>query len=165
MDNTDKKPHILRTRFIPFETIDISGDEIIFRNDKLLVTKWKAIKPRSDISGGISCAYLSQGFKVGKFFRPDGSFAYWYCDIIDVKYEKSTDTYEFIDLLLDIKLFPDGTLEILDADELAEALEKGLVNMEQACRALRKLDELLTMIKKHEFPPEDCLCHCEGGVV
>lgn len=160
MENKTNKPRILRTRFIPFETVDISKDELIYRDDKLLVTKWKAIKPRSDISGGTSCTFLDNGFKISRFLKPDGSFAYWYCDIIESKYDEETDTYELIDLLLDIKLYENGELKVLDADELAEALEKGLVTQEQACKALRILNELLTMIDTGTFPPEECMCKC-----
>ena len=43
-----KKPTVLRKRYIPFETVDISGDELISRSDELLVTRWKPIKIRSD---------------------------------------------------------------------------------------------------------------------
>ena len=43
-----KKPIVLRKRFIPFEVVDISHDELLFRNESLLVTKWTAIKPRRE---------------------------------------------------------------------------------------------------------------------
>ncbi len=159
MENVTNKPKILRTRFIPFETVDISSDELIFRDEKLLITKWKAIKPRNDISGGTSCAFLDKGYKISRFFNAEGNFAYWYCDIIEVKYENTEDKYELVDLLLDIKVFPNGELRILDADELAEALEKGLISQEQACKSLRILNNLLEMINEGKFPPEECICN------
>jgi len=48
-----KKPIILRKRYIPDEVIDISGDELVFRSEDLLITKWNPIRKRPDISGGI----------------------------------------------------------------------------------------------------------------
>jgi protein associated with RNAse G/E len=150
------KPKILRTRYIPFETVDISSDELLFRDEDLLVTKWKAIKPRGDISGGISYAFLNKGYKISRFFDADGRFAYWYCDIIDVIYDREQDTYSLNDLLLDIKVMPDGAVKVLDADELAEAAKNGLVTMEQICCALSCLDLLLKMIYSGNFPPEPC---------
>jgi hypothetical protein len=151
------KPSILRTRYIPFETVDISNDEMLFRDDELLITKWKAIKPRADISGGISYTFLKEGIKISRFYDGNKKFAYWYCDIIDVKYDIEADQFTFIDLLLDVKLMPDGKMIVLDADELAMALEQGLITQEQACNSLKKMDSILQKIYKNNFPPEVCL--------
>ncbi|QNU67665.1 DUF402 domain-containing protein [Ruminiclostridium herbifermentans] len=152
-----KKPSILRTRYIPFETVDISSDEMLFRDDEILITRWKAIKPRADISGGISYTFLKEGVKISRFYDAAKRFAYWYCDIIDVKYDSDIDQYTFIDLLLDVKLMPDGTMQVLDADELAVALEEGLITQEQACRSLKKMDSILQKVYKNSFPPPICL--------
>lgn len=150
------KPSIYRKRYIPFEISDISGDELLYRDKNLLVTRWKPIRPRMDISGGISCAFLEDGYKIGRFFKPDGEFAYWYCDIIDIEYDCAKDTYTLVDLIVDIKVMPDGRYEVLDAGELADAMESGLITKEQACGALRKLDTVLKMIYRNEFPPVVC---------
>jgi Uncharacterized conserved protein len=150
------KPVILRKRFIPFEIVDISGDELLYRSDKLLVTRWKAIKHRDDLYGGISFTYLTEGIKVSRFYNASGDFLYWYCDIIDVSYDKKKDMYTFEDLLVDIKLLPDGQVRVLDADELAEALEKGLITASHVCRALRILDKVLNLIYENRFPPKEC---------
>lgn len=152
-----KKLSILRTRYIPFETVDISSDELLFRDDELLITRWKAIKPREDISGGISYTFLKEGVKISRFYDADKKFAYWYCDIIDVKYDSAIDQFTFIDLLLDVKLMPDGTMKVLDADELAVALEEGLITQEQVCSALKKMDSILQKVYKNSFPPAICL--------
>lgn len=151
-----KKTTILRQRYIPNEIVDISGDEILHRDENILVTRWKAIKPRLDISGGISYALLKEGLKISKFYNSAGEFIYWYCDIVDVDYNEMEDRYTLIDLLIDVKILPNRTVEVLDADELAEALEQGLITQEQACRSLRRLDKLLKMIYNDQFPPEIC---------
>ncbi|NTV90712.1 MAG: DUF402 domain-containing protein [Clostridiales bacterium] len=151
-----KKPTVLRKRFIPFEVVDISSDELVFRDDRLMVTRWKAIKPRPDLFGGISFAFLQEGFKLGRFYDAGGKLLYWYCDIIEIEYDKSTDTYTLVDLLVDLKIMPDGKVIVMDTGELAEALEQGLVTQGQACRALRILDGLLERIYKGNFPPAEC---------
>jgi len=151
-----KKPIMIRKRYIPDEVVDISGDELLFRDEKLLITRWTAIRPRTDFSGGISYTFLDGGFKVGRFHDADGGFLFWYCDIIDVEYDAKTDKYTLVDLLVDVKIMPDGTVKVLDADELADAIEKGLVSNLQACSALRKLDEVLRMVYEGKFPPEIC---------
>jgi uncharacterized protein len=151
-----EKPKIYRKRFIPNEIIDISEDELLFRDEELLITRWKTIRPREDIYGGVSYVFLKQGLKISKFFDAAGEFIYWYCDIIDIDYDAGSDTFVLIDLLLDLKLMPDGASMVLDTDELADALECGLVTGEQACRALRRLDSLLRMVYRGEFPPHAC---------
>lgn len=151
-----KKPVLLRKRFIPEEISDISSDELLFRNERLLVTRWEAIKPRADFYGGISYTFLEEGIKLARFYDRKGIFLYWYCDIIDVLYREERDEYTFEDLLVDVKILPDGTIKVLDTDELAEALEKGLITVEQACRALRTLDRVLKLVYEKKFPPEEC---------
>ncbi len=152
-----KKPIILRTRYIPFETVDISSDELLYRDEEILITRWNAIKPRTDISGGISYTFLKEGIKISRFYDANKEFAYWYCDIIDVEYDRTSDKYTLIDLLLDVKLMPDGTMKVLDADELAIALEQDLITQEQACRSLKKMDKILQMVYSNNFPPQLCL--------
>lgn len=151
-----KKPIILRRRYIPYEIVDISSDDLIFRSESLLVTKWTSIRPRPDFYGGISFTFLDRGYKLGRFYDEDGKFLYWYCDIVEVHYDYTTDTYTLNDLLLDIKIMPDGEIRLLDADELAQAIEEGLISNKQACEALKTLDSLLKLIYSGSFPPAEC---------
>ena len=151
-----KKPTILRKRFIPYETVDISGDELLYRDNSLLITRWDSIRPRDDFNSGVSYTFLDEGYKVGRFYSAQGTFLYWYCDIIDVEYDKNNDKYLLTDLLVDIKLMPDGALRVLDTDELAQALEQGLITVEQVCSALKKLNKVLKLIYDGQFPPDIC---------
>lgn len=150
------KPSILRKRYIPEETIDISKDEVLFRDEELLVTRWRAIKPRSDLFGGISFAFLKQGYKISKFYDQNAKFLFWYCDIIEVQYDEAKDQYTLIDLLVDVKVFPDHQYRVLDADELSEALEKDLITKKQCCTSLTNLNKILAMIDEGAFPPAPC---------
>lgn len=152
-----KKPTVFRKRYIPSEIVDISGDELAFRSEDLLVTRWKPIKNRSDISGGMSYTFLKEGYKVSKFLGPEGEFKYWYCDIINVDYDEETDKYVLTDLLLDVKIMPDGSVLVLDVDEVAEAMEKGIISKEEACTSLRILAKILEMAYSGNFPPPVCL--------
>ena len=151
-----RKPKIFRKRYIPLEIVDISSDEVIYRDEGELITRWNVIKPRKDFSNGVSYTFLKDGFKVGRFYDDQGKFLYWYCDIIDVVYEEEYDRYTLVDLLIDIKIMPDGKIRLLDADELADAAQKGLINLEEVCRALKKMDNLLKMIYSQDFPPVVC---------
>lgn len=146
---------IYRKRYIPNEIIDISGDKVEFVNEDLLITSWLPIHPRNDVAFGISYAYLKKGWKISKFYDKDKNFLYWYCDIIDAQIK--AEEYILVDLLVDIKVYPNGRYEILDEEELDEALNEGLITKEQKEEALNKLNALLEIIKKGEFPPRECL--------
>ena len=147
---------IFRKRYIPNEIVDISGDEVVYQDDKLIVTKWLPIRPRKDIGSGISYAMLDKGWKISRIFDGEGNFSYWYCDIIDDEInEKNGETeYTLIDLLVDVKVYPDGTYEVLDKEELDEALQTGLITKEQKEMALAKLNALLDLIQNGNFPPQ-----------
>lgn len=142
---------IYRKRYIPNEIVDISGDEVIYRDEEKLITSWTPIKPRGDIGKGMSCVYFNEGWKVSKFYNLDGSFKFWYCDIIDYEYDKSEDTYIIKDLLVDVIVHEDGTYEILDEEELDQALQEGLIAEEIKAEAIFKLNKLLEKIKSQKF--------------
>lgn len=146
---------LLRKRYIPNEIIDISKDEVVYQDDELIVTKWLPINKRNDIGSGISYSYIKEGYKISKFFDNEGKFLYWYCDIINYDYNQAEDTHTFIDLLVDLKVYENGTYEILDMDELVEAHEQNLITFEDVLSALKKLNKLLDMVKNNKFPPED----------
>lgn len=142
---------IYRKRFIPDEIVDISSDEIIHMDEELIITKWLPINPRGDIGRGISFAFIKDGFKISKFYDKNGNFIYWYCDIIDYKYNSMKDEHLFIDLLVDIKADSNWKYEVLDLDELAMAYKMGLITPNILCDALVKLNNLLGLIKSGEI--------------
>lgn len=145
---------IYRKRYIPNEIIDISKDKVEYVDDELLVTSWLPIHSRNDVAFGISYAYLKKGWKISKFYDKDKNFLYWYCDIIDAQIKD--EEYTLIDLLVDVKVYPDGKYEILDEEELDEALKQKLITKKQKEEALNKLNALLEIIKHGEFPPKEC---------
>ena len=142
---------IYRKRYIPNEIVDISGDEVLFRDEKKLITRWKPIKPRGDLGGGISCIFFDLGIKVSKFFNVDGSFRFWYCDIIDYSYDELNDEYVITDLLLDVVIYPDGHYEVLDEDELELALKQNIITEEIEKDAIRKKNILIDDIVEGRF--------------
>ena len=145
---------IFRKRYIPDEIVDISSDEVIFKNNNLIITRWTPIKPRNDIGAGISYTMLDKGWKISKIFNTNGEFIYWYCDIIDYNYsEQDGGTYTLIDLLVDLKIYENGSYEVLDKEELEEAYEKNIIKKEQMDTALSKLNELIRVVEDGKFPP------------
>ncbi|MGE5327909.1 MAG: DUF402 domain-containing protein [Deltaproteobacteria bacterium] len=146
-------PKIYRKRFIPDEIVDISGDEILYYDGEILVTRWVPIHKRNDFSGGISFAFISEGYKIGCFYGLNKELLFWYVDIIETEYDKENNSLTFVDLLADVKIFPDGRVEILDIDELNQAFEKGLIDKRQFQLSLANLKKVTDMLEQTSFPP------------
>lgn len=140
-----------RKRLIPDECIELKGDEIICRNDDIIVTKWTTIHPKPDFSHGASCYFLKEGIKMSKFYRADGSLVCWYCDIVQYDFSEDKSTLVATDLLADVIISPEGTVKVVDLDELAEALDRGLLDTETMRKALLQLNALLTKIYEGSF--------------
>lgn len=144
-------PILYRKRLIPEECILLKDDVILYRDDRIIVTSWHSLKPRKDLHRGYSCYYLDKGIKVSKFYRPDNTLLYWYCDIVDYDYSPDTDTYVVTDLLADVIVYPDGFVKVVDLDELVAALENGLLSEELLKKSLLRIDALLKIIYGNSF--------------
>jgi predicted RNA-binding protein associated with RNAse of E/G family len=146
-----KEIKIYRKRLIPDECVLLKDDVVLEANEDVIVTKWHTLKPRRDFDHGYSCYYLKLGYKVSKFYRADNTLLYWYCDVVDYKFEEGGNVVIAEDLLVDVVVYPDGFVKVLDLEELAIAIEKGICEPEQVGGALRKLDKLLSVIYEDKF--------------
>jgi predicted RNA-binding protein associated with RNAse of E/G family len=144
-------PTLYRRRFIPSELIELKDDIILVYDKNLIITKWITLHPRKDIARGVSAFYLDKGFKVSKIYDKDGNVVYWYCDIIQTKKDDEKNTVIIEDLLIDVILYNDGSMQIMDLDELADALEQNLITQTEATNALRILNNLLKIISDKHF--------------
>ncbi len=145
------KPMLYRRRFIPEELIHLKDDVILVAESNLIITAWKTLHPRKDISRGVSAFYLDKGFKISKVFNKEDQLVYWYCDIIQVKKDVEKNTVIIEDLLIDLILYEDGGVRIMDLNELADALERRLITQEEATYALRTANSLLQIIYSGQF--------------
>ena len=102
-----EKTRLFRRRYLP---------------DEMIVTKWDVLKPRKDIAKGYSAYFLNQGVKLSKVYGPAGNLIYWYCDIIKPEIDRAAGTYIFHDLLIDVLIYPDGTVKVVDLDEFADVM-------------------------------------------
>ena len=66
-----EKPVLYRKRLIPSECIRLDNDEILLRSDSLLVTRWKTIRPKKELSRGASCYLLDKGWKVSRMGKAE----------------------------------------------------------------------------------------------
>ena len=140
------KLKLYRKRFIPNEIIHLKDDIIEYIDEQIIITSWKTLRPRSDFAGGRSCYFLDEGYKVSRFLDEDGKLVYTYCDIISTEYNKAAYEYIFSDLLIDVVVYKDGSVKVLDLGEIPEALERRLITIELAKIALSTTDRLLGII-------------------
>lgn len=147
MDN----PKLYRKRLIPDECIFLKDDELLYADETVIVTRWHTLHPKKDLHHGTSCYFLKDGFKVSKFYAQNGDLLYWYCDIVDYTHDIRENSYVFRDLLADVIIYPDGFVKVIDLDELADALEQGILAPPDMSRALRQLNKLLDIIYSGGF--------------
>ncbi len=140
------KPILYRKRLIPLECNLLDKDEILYQNDQILVTKWTTIRPKKELSHGFSCYFLDKGWKISRFLNHDNELICWYCDIIEHTFDPDTNAYIFTDLLADVLIYPSGRAKVVDLDEVADAVEQGLLTPAQFCDCMRKTDALLREI-------------------
>lgn len=142
---------LYRRRLIPDECILLKNDVILEVHEEYLITKWNSLKPKIELHHGYSCYLFEQGIKVSKFLHEDGSLLYWYCDIVDYTYKKATNELVATDLLADVIIYPDGNVQVVDLDELGEALTRHLCDTSQIVKALQNLNALLLDIYGGNF--------------
>ena len=86
--------------------------------------------------------FFAEPFNVLEFRDPLGNLLGYYSDIGEPAKKLRPGEYEMTDLYLDIWLSPDGTLLELDWDEFEEAIQKNILNSEQACLARAAIQRL-----------------------
>lgn len=142
---------LYRRRFIPNEKILLKDDIIVSIDSDRLVTKWDVLTKRHDFSHGSSCYFFNEGWKISRFLNDNDELVYWYCDIIEPEYNKADNSYTFNDLLIDVIIYPDGKVRVVDTDEVAVALEDNIVSKELIVKALYRLNALLEVIYAGKF--------------
>ena len=146
-----KTPELYRKRLIPAQNIPLKDDTILFCDDDIIVTKWDTLNPKTEFNHGTSCYFFKEGIKVSEFYRVDGSLLYWYCDIVEYEYDKELNRMTVVDLLADVLIYSDGTVHVVDLDEMADALSQGIISSELLQQGLYRLNNLLTMIYNGDF--------------
>lgn len=142
---------LYRRRYVPDEIIELKNDKILLANEDIIVTSWNVLKPRKDIDHGISIYYIKKGFKISKILNARNQFVYWYCDIIETSYNADTNAYTFHDLLIDILIYPDNRVEVVDLDEFADFTEQNGISSSLLASALRRTNDLLQYIYSGRF--------------
>ena len=145
------KIQLFRRRYIPDEIKELKEDIVLSADDKMILTKWNVLKPRKDIARGVSAYFLDKGIKVSKVYDAEDNLVYWYCDIIETVHEEGSLKYVFNDLLIDVLVYPDGFVKVVDMDEFADIMDEKRLDNSVIAQALRSADALLQVIYSGKF--------------
>ncbi|SHF08488.1 Protein of unknown function [Seinonella peptonophila] len=96
--------------------------------------------------------FVRKGYTISKVFRRSGEFLYYYCDVMEMK-QVGRLRYVMVDLLFDLIVRPDHSYQLIDIDEFADALEKGVLKRRQQIHALRTLDHMIQLQSQRKLIP------------
>jgi predicted RNA-binding protein associated with RNAse of E/G family len=89
---------------------------------------------------------------IGLFHLADGTFTGLYANILTPP-EIAGDVWHTTDLFLDLWWPDGGEVELLDADELEEALARGVIDKDMARQATAEANRLLQLAGAGAWPP------------
>ncbi|MBX3244237.1 MAG: DUF402 domain-containing protein [Acidobacteria bacterium] len=103
--------------------------------------------------GTVSYEYywLDRWYNVFCFYEPEGEFRNWYCNV-NMPPVLNGSTLDYIDLDIDVLVWPDGSQSILDMDEFEINSERFGYPQDVCAKAEKACDEILSMIKTNAFP-------------
>jgi uncharacterized protein len=85
-------------------------------------------------------------------FDAQGGVVQWYVDICKQHGVGADGIPWYDDLYLDLVVDPSGVTELLDGDELGDALERGLVSPDDYELAWQEANQLIARVKMDAFP-------------
>ncbi len=132
---------------------------LISRNDELivLVGRFDQNVKHSDL-GSISQGtvsfehfWLDRWYNIFRFHEPDGTLKAWYCNVaMPATFDGAV--LDFVDLDIDVVVWPDMKYEVLDRDDFEENSVKYGYPDRIKIAAESALTDLLTLVKKHNLP-------------
>lgn len=103
--------------------------------------------------GTVSYEYywLDRWFNIFRFHHPDGTFRNWYCNV-NMPPNFDGRVLDYVDLDIDILIWPGGEPQVLDEDEFAMNAAEYRYPTEILEQALSAKRELLAMYAARKFP-------------
>jgi len=94
--------------------------------------------------------YADRWFNIFQVFRADGLMKGWYCNICK-RASFSGNEISFVDMVLDVFVYPDGRSLVLDEEEFLEKA-RTIYSPEDAAKAKSAVTELLAMVEQRQHP-------------
>ena len=104
-------------------------------------------------SGTLSYEYFfpNRWYNIFRFEEPSGRLRNWYCNIT-MPPEVSDHAVDYIDLDIDVLIWPDRSLRILDVEEYEENARKHDLSEEAREQVSLALTEVLAAFRDEKFP-------------
>jgi uncharacterized protein len=100
--------------------------------------------------------FKGKPYDVARFYRPDCTFTGYFVDVLEpVEWEGSDagTLQPLVDLFLDLWIAPDGRFQLMDEDELEDAVHRGFIGRAKAKVARTVANELAEATQAGTFPP------------
>jgi predicted RNA-binding protein associated with RNAse of E/G family len=91
---------------------------------------------------------------IGRFHTVAGRFTGYYANLLTPVRFRGPNVWETTDLFLDVWLGVDGTIVVLDEDELDAALRDGTLDGDTALAARAETARIIAAATRGEWPPE-----------
>lgn len=95
--------------------------------------------------------WTDRWYNIFRFHTPDGRLHSYYCNIA-MPARLSGDVLDFVDLDIDVVVWPDGRVDVLDRDDFERNQVKYQYSPETIARAETGLDEVLGLIREGDLP-------------
>ncbi len=104
-------------------------------------------------AGTISTEYfwLDRWYNIFRFDNPDGTFRNWYCNLC-MPPTLGVNVLDYVDLEIDVLIWPDGRFQVLDEDEFAQNSRKFGYSAEVVRNTALALKELLELHRNMRSP-------------
>ena len=147
----------------PPDRVNHFQQQLLYVDDEVIVTSQR-VNPSSPIvqNGKTVLAdnftavwfvFTGLWYDVGKVYNLNNEWTGYYCDIMkpvkrNVDATGKLDCFEITDLFLDLWINPDGTYQIQDEDEFAEAVQNGTIDSELERKAWEVMRILIAEVEE-----------------
>jgi protein associated with RNAse G/E len=100
--------------------------------------------------------WLERWYNIFRFEEPSGGLKYFYCNIA-MPVDFANQTLSYVDLDIDVVVWPDRPFEVLDEADFAVSAERYSYTDELVGRVKTALNELLGNLRRGEFPFNELL--------
>ena len=146
----------------PPDRVNHFQQKLLYLDDDVIVTSQRVTPSSPIVQNGetvladnfaaIWFVFTGLWYDVGKVYNLDNRWTGYYCDIMKpvkrrVDRTGKLDCFEITDLFLDLWINPDGTYQIQDEDEFAEAVQNGAIDTELERKAREVLTALIAEVE------------------
>lgn len=159
------RPVTIMYRRLPNDIRGFPGTLLWITSTSLVIESQLAVGSPRRVDGNVIAddgypaiwfVYKDRWYDVGKFYDRSRNWIGYYCDIIkpvDKLLDNPSRTVTLTDLYLDLWIWPDGRLVVLDEEELERGLEQHCISSSLAKRARTEIASLIRRAQSGKFPP------------